>query len=143
MVRYVERDAVPDIWPRVFQHVASACDETLTPRDIYDRLMGNQARMFVVEGADDYLATCVTWVKEARGNRWLEVVTIGADDGRGFDDWCEDLQHVLEVSMEFNGCNFMRCYARPGLARKLRPLGWRQRQVTTEWRRPDVGAEED
>lgn len=130
-LRYIQGEAVDAIWSEMFSMVEPACDETLTPRDLYQMLAENKALGWVMSEDDEILACAVTRVRERHGNRWLDVMAIG---GRDWDKWAGLLNTELERYGRQTECHAVSAHVRRGLEKWLGRLGWRVRQVHMEYR---------
>ena len=131
-ISYVPAEYIDQIWPKVFEMVASACDMTLTPNNVYDSVKENRAVLWLVlDKSGAIVATLVTQCRQKAGNSWLEVLTMG---GRDFQAWSPVMQAVLQDTSERNGCDLMRAHCRRGVAKWLKSLGWREKQVVMEYR---------
>lgn len=126
---YVQGQDVDLVWPELFPMLEPACDETITPRDLYEMIAGGTALAWIMSDDDGIMAACVTRVLEKGGNVWLDVVALG---GRDWDRWGATLHVELERYARESGCAAMTAHVRRGLTKWLRPLGWRERQVHME-----------
>lgn len=129
---HVESHRLFDVWGRVFPHVRDACDDTITPAEILSWLSNGKASLWVMVDDDGNVeASCVHRVCEAKGRRYLDVVTLG---GSGFRRWAPALQKALEAAVNDNGCEGMSCSTvRPGMEKWLGELGWRRHRVEMRW----------
>lgn len=130
-LRYVQGDDIDAIWSHVFAMIEPACDETLTPSDLYDMLVENKAIAWLLFEDDKPLACAVTSVRERHGNKWLDVMTIG---GRDWAKWAPMLNVELERYARQVGCDAVTAHVKRGLEKWLHRLGWRVRQVHMEYR---------
>ena len=131
IVEYVLAQDLPDVWPFVYESLARACDRTMAPIDIYRAVEAKQAVLWLVLTSDRCIAaSLVTRMQEKGSDRWMEVLAMG---GENFKGWAQAMQKVLEDTLHNNGGSVMRAYCKRGVARMLKPLGWKERQVIMEW----------
>ena len=131
-VYHVHGKAVEQVWPKLYEMVAPACDETITPAVIAARIYHGKAIAWCVVNDLEIRAVMVTEVRIGpAGDRWIEVVTLG---GKGLDEWDELLAEALERHRLSEDVEFCRTYARPGMAKILGKRGWRERKRCMEWR---------
>lgn len=131
-IRYIHGPDVAAAWRDVHGMVATACDETLTARDVYERVeAGDGVLWVVVDGDGEPVAVASTCVHEKGGHRWLDVMTIGGSDWAG---WATELNAAFESYARNHECDAITAHVRRGLERWLARLGWRVRQVHMEYR---------
>lgn len=130
-VRYVGSETIDQVWNDVFHMVEPACDETITPRDVYDMICENKALVWLLLEDGEPLAAAVTRQHARHGNTWLDVITVG---GRDWHKWAPVLQFELERHAEAIGVDAITAHVRRGLTKWLARLGWRERQVHMEYR---------
>lgn len=129
---YVTGPDVVRVWALVGPHVVMALDDTLTEKEVYESIMERSAEMWIVHGRESGVpvATLVARPNQRGERRVLEVLTVG---GSGFGEWSEVLQSILQRRMRELECEAMRAWCRRGMAKWLRALGWKERQVVMEW----------
>jgi len=123
----------PDIalvWPRVKDMIERACDITLTPGDVYESIANRTTCLWLLTEDEQTIAAMTTQTKEHDGHRWVEVMTIG---GERFAEWSGDLQGALERYCKQEGADSIRTVCRGGMAKWLKTLGWKQKQIIMEW----------
>ena len=130
-IRYIRAEDIEDMWPTLYLLVRSACDETLTTRDLYELLTGGQAVAWLVleEGAPS--AAAIVRVQEKDGNRWLDVMVIG---GKGWARWARPLNAAFVRYAHQMNCAAITAHVRRGMEKWLKALDWRVRQVLMEYR---------
>ena len=122
-IGYVFGPDVEAVWPQVFEQVAAA--------EIFQGVHDKKAVLWIVHRETDIVAAAVTQASDHAGARIYHVLALG---GSRFADWSERLQDAFVAHSRQRECEMMRCHARRGMAKWLKRLGWRERQVTMEYR---------
>lgn len=125
-VEHVASENVRDVWAYIYQDVARACDDTLTPEEVLDALSSKRATLWLIFEGEHIIASLVTQARIRNGNTRLEVLTVG---GSKFNEWAPIMQDILQ-DMDYPK---MRAYCRRGMAKWLKQLGWREVQVVMEY----------
>ena len=130
-IQYLTRDAIDDAWPEIFSMIERACDHTLTPRDIYQALQDGGALAWVVVRDGEIIAAATTREHKRHGNVWLDVATLGGED---WHEWGPQLSSELARHAQSIGADAIVAHVRRGLAKWMKEIGWRERQVHMELR---------
>lgn len=128
---YLLREDIDSVWSCLFGLIEPACDETITPRDVYEMLHEGKALAWLIFEDGEPLAAAVTRQHERHGNLWLDVLTIGGAD---WHKWAPMLHAAFVEHARNIGCDTIMAHVRRGLEKWLARLGWRVKQVHMEYR---------
>lgn len=130
---YIPRKDVAFIWGLVKPYVEECLAHTMGEMeadDVRDRLLGGSMQLFIayygcVKGI------IVTEVVNYPQKRALRGYLIA---GSEFEAWAPTMQEKLERYCKYMACDYIETVCRPGLAEKLKPLGWKTTQVMLTYR---------
>lgn len=130
---------MPDsLWQRLEPKIARAMEVggPWNADDIRAEIEHGEAWMLVVHDPDDpaYVVAGVVCMPEQWRDR--KVLTVIAAAGVDFEGWIADVQKALEFHVKRTKCDAIRAICRPGMAKWLQNIGYRQVAHIMEYR-PD------
>lgn len=126
---YDELDA---IWPQVSHHIDRVMKHTggrYTTDDAFYLLKQEEAQLFVV-AVDSYIsAACITQLSDYPRKLYLTILFLG---GTGFDLFADLLLSKLKQFAQFESCDGIEIFGRPGWSRVLTKYGFKGDHISME-----------
>lgn len=120
------------IRPQALRALAHGWGDSLTEQELVGDILHGSKQLWAVHRGTDVVAALVLACDERAKGKALMVVCAA---GRDFDLWSLTVQGLLDDYAALLGAYTIEAVCRPGMARKLEPLGWRRKAIVMERRR--------